>query len=260
MTGPYQLYRDLTPPIEAALRASIDRFGVLVRVVKDQHGNILDGHQRVRIADELGVGYPSKVMEVANEDEAREIARTLNEDRRAMPRKERLQVVKVLREQGHSVRAIAGAVGVGTTTVHRDLTAVPPGTAERVTGLDGKSYPAQKKPAAQRVAQIKALADEGHSVRQIAVAIGVGEERVRALIKTHGVGVPADMIRNSHRLNNARIVTETVSSLEGVALGVSLLGDSLGIDPEHARQLAKSLDRSLRVVSRLARQLRRIAQ
>ncbi len=58
MSAPFQLFDPLPPAVEAALRASIDRFGVLVPVAKDQHGNITDGHHRVRIADELGIEYP----------------------------------------------------------------------------------------------------------------------------------------------------------------------------------------------------------
>ena len=144
--APFQLFRNLAPPIEAALRASIYRFGVLVPVAKDQHGNILDGHQRARLADELGVKYPVNIIEVADDAEALEIARTLNEDRRAMPKGERLEVVKALREDGHSVRAIAGAVGVDPKTVRNDLAGgdvSPPATTR---GLDGKSYPARKQP------------------------------------------------------------------------------------------------------------------
>jgi len=79
--GKYAVYPDLDAKTEAALRASIDRFGVLVPVVKDQHGNILDGHQRARIADSLGIKYPVNIIEVADEDEAREIVHTMNEDR-----------------------------------------------------------------------------------------------------------------------------------------------------------------------------------
>jgi len=142
----YQLYGDLSPAVESALRASIDRFGVLVPVAKDQHGNILDGHQRARIADELGIRYPVNIIEVADEDEGREIARTLNEDRRAMPKAERLPVVKALREEGHSLRAIAGAVGVTKSQVERDLSGVPSGTPAATRGLDGKSYPARREP------------------------------------------------------------------------------------------------------------------
>ena len=73
---------------------------MLVPVVKDQYGSILDGHQRVRLAGEIGVKYPVNIVEVAGEDEAREIARTLNEDRRAMPKDERLPVVAGLRKDG----------------------------------------------------------------------------------------------------------------------------------------------------------------
>lgn len=145
--APFQLFRNLAPPIEAALRASIYRFGVLVPVAKDQHGNILDGHQRARIADELGVKYPVNVIEVADEAEAREIARTLNEDRRPMAKEERLEVVKALREEGHSTTAIAGALGVNQSTVSRDVQAMQSHNLPlAVRGVDGKSYPARKTP------------------------------------------------------------------------------------------------------------------
>lgn len=76
MNAPFQLFDALPAHIEDALRASIERFGVLVPVVKDQHGNVLDGHHRARIADQLGVPYRVDVVQVADEDEAREIART----------------------------------------------------------------------------------------------------------------------------------------------------------------------------------------
>jgi hypothetical protein len=50
-----------------------------------------------------------------------------------------------LREQGHSPRAIAGAVGVSKSQVERDLAGVPDGTPDgRVTGRDGKSYAAKR--------------------------------------------------------------------------------------------------------------------
>jgi len=84
------------------------------------------------------------IIEVTDDAEALEIARTLNEDRRAMPKAERLEVVKALREDGHSVRAIAGAVGVDPKQVQRDLAGVDMSTPVSVTGLDGKSYPARK--------------------------------------------------------------------------------------------------------------------
>ena len=146
MSATYQLFDDLAPAVQAALRDSIDRWGVLVPVAKDQHGNILDGHQRARLADELGIRYPVNIIEVADEDEAREIARTLNEDRRPMPKEQRLPVEVGLREEGHSIRAIAVAVGVDTKQVQRDLAGVDVSTPLATRGRDGKTYPSRREP------------------------------------------------------------------------------------------------------------------
>lgn len=153
--SPFQLFDALPQHIEDALRASIDRFGVLVPVVRDQHGNTIDGHHRARIADELGVKYRIDVMRISGEDEAREIARTLNSDRRHLDEEQRRAVVADLRREGHSERAIAGALGVSKTTVHRDIEHASTGPGgpvqpERVKSLDGKERPATRpapKPA-----------------------------------------------------------------------------------------------------------------
>ena len=185
VSGPYQLFKDLPPAIESALRDSIDRFGVLVPVAKDQHGNVLDGHQRARIADDLGLKYPVNIIEVADEDEAREIARTLNEDRRAMPKAERLPVVQALREEGHSMRAIAGAVGVTKSQVERDLSTVPDGTVpDRVTGLDGKTRPARREPKPEPADALR-LAKEVKTERRQERIVERTEQRAAVLEEDH---------------------------------------------------------------------------
>jgi hypothetical protein len=146
-----QLLPDLEPDVEAALRASIDRFGVIIPIVRDQHGRILDGNHRARIAADLGVGCDEIIVKVADDAEAREYARTLNADRRHLTPDQRREVVGTLREQGHSLRAIAGAVRVSEPTVRRDVEkAIASGDAiapERVTRQGGGTYPA-KRPAA----------------------------------------------------------------------------------------------------------------
>lgn len=53
-------------------------------------------------------------------------------------------MVPVLRGEGHSFRAIGGALGVSKSQAVRDGSGVPGGTPERTLGLDGKSYPAQR--------------------------------------------------------------------------------------------------------------------
>lgn len=145
-----QLFDALAPHIEDALRASIRRFGVLSPVTRDQHGRILDGHHRVRIAAEEGVAIADDVViHVEDDDEAREIARTLNSDRRHLSEEQRRAVAVDLRRAGHSERAIAGALGVSQPTVHRDLqrAEIDSGESispERVTRQGGGSYPARR--------------------------------------------------------------------------------------------------------------------
>ena len=138
------LFAALDAATEAALRESIRRFGVLVPVVRDQHGRTLDGHHRSRIADEEKVPYRVDVVAVADDDEAREIGVTLNADRRQLGADQRREIVASLREAGHSLRAIAGAVGVSAKTVHQDLSGVTQVTPGEVRGQDGKRYPAKR--------------------------------------------------------------------------------------------------------------------
>lgn len=143
--APFQLFDALDPATEAALRASIERFGVLVPIAVDQHGNVLDGHHRKRIAAELGVSWREDVHVVADEDEARSIAATLNTDRRQLDAEQRRKVVADLRQQGHSLRAIGNAVGVSQEQVRQDLATVKDLTVpDRIIGKDGKSRPAKR--------------------------------------------------------------------------------------------------------------------
>lgn len=151
MNAPYQLYPDLEPAVEAALRSSIKRWGVIYPIVTDQAGRIIDGHHRSRIARELGLRPRIETRRVRNEEEARELARTLNEDRRHIPADQRREVVADLREEGHSLRAIGGALGVDKRTVQRDLDRIGAGAPmpDRVRTTDGRTYPASR-PAPER--------------------------------------------------------------------------------------------------------------
>lgn len=145
MIGTYQLFDALPAHIEDALRASIERFGVLVPVTVDQHGAMLDGHHRARIADALSVPYDRLVRHCEDDDERREIAHTLNADRRQLTDEQRRTVSAQLRADGHSLRAIAGALGVSKDTVARDLEIVSPETIpDRVVRQGGGSYPSRR--------------------------------------------------------------------------------------------------------------------
>jgi ParB-like chromosome segregation protein Spo0J len=142
----YQLFDALDPVTEAALRASIVKFGVLVPVVTDQHGNVIDGHHRMRLAEAEQVAYRTEVIEVESPEHATELALTLNADRRQLTRDQRREVVAHLRELGHSFRAIGNALGVSVATAHADASTVQDRTVavpDRIVGLDGRSRPSK---------------------------------------------------------------------------------------------------------------------
>ncbi len=74
----------LTPDELTALRADIAERGVLVPVVVDEAGTIIDGHSRVAIAQELGISYPQEVRAGLTEVEKRIEAVVLNLSRRQL--------------------------------------------------------------------------------------------------------------------------------------------------------------------------------
>jgi phage N-6-adenine-methyltransferase len=141
-TAPYQLFPNLTADEMDALAADIKARGVQVPVEVDEDGHILDGHHRVMIADSLGVDYPKVVRAGWTEPEKLAQVVALNAHRRHLTTVERREVIAKLRAQGASTRSIAKAVGVGKSTVAREVSPVPFGTPDRIAGADGKSYPA----------------------------------------------------------------------------------------------------------------------
>jgi hypothetical protein len=229
----------LTTATEAALRASIARFGVIVPVVVDQYGNVLDGHNRTRIGRALGVEVPSKVQHVADDAEAQEVARTLNEDRRHMPKKEREEVVRALRAEGHSTRAIAATVGVSVACVHKDIksgvhecTAAP----DTVTGLDGKTYQPTRepkgKPGPKRSTPESADAEWlrlrrlGKTQEEAARDAGLKRHDIRRVVAEHGDPLPMIGGMNAYEMLDAQTrQLDVAASLIGQIVEV--------IDPAH---------------------------
>lgn len=53
MSAPFQVMPELTAEEFGALRADIAERGIVVPVVRDQHGRLVDGHHRERIAADL---------------------------------------------------------------------------------------------------------------------------------------------------------------------------------------------------------------
>ncbi len=78
----YQLLGKLKPEEYDALKADIQERGVQVPIEVDSEGNVLDGHNRVEIADAEGVSYEKIVRHFESEEEKREHVIKLNLCRR----------------------------------------------------------------------------------------------------------------------------------------------------------------------------------
>jgi hypothetical protein len=124
-----------------ALAADIKAHGQHSPVVY-QGDTLLDGRNRLEACRRAGV-EPQQV-EFHGED-ATAFILGANLNRRHLTREQRDAVIRGLREQGMSIPTIAKAVGVSVGTAHNAAQAVK---IEKVTGQDGKTYPAAKPPQA----------------------------------------------------------------------------------------------------------------
>jgi ParB-like chromosome segregation protein Spo0J len=116
---PYQLLPPLTDDEYAALREDIEANGIRVPVDVDEAGQVLDGHHRQRIAAEMGIDCPVRVITGLTEDDKRAHAVAVNVHRRALTVSQRRELVQaeLERDPSRSDRAIGRLCGVDGKTV-----------------------------------------------------------------------------------------------------------------------------------------------
>ena len=151
----YQLLPDLGTDEYAALKADIALHGIRVAVVIDADtGLVLDGHHRVRAIEELRKeghkvpDFPRQVVRFQGEEERIGFVLAVNLFRRNLTKAQRAELVARLRAKGWSLRRIAGALGVGKSTVAGDLLQIVQKRTipERVERQGGGTYPARRPP------------------------------------------------------------------------------------------------------------------
>ncbi len=136
----FQVMPPLSAEEYAALRDDIVERGIMVPVVVDQHGRLLDGHHRRRIAVELQIDCPVEVRQVADDEDARTVAFTLNIARRHLTREQKRELIarEVGARPGDSDRAIARRLGCSPSTVaavRRPVSNLDTSPAERARAL-----------------------------------------------------------------------------------------------------------------------------
>jgi hypothetical protein len=115
----YQLLPPLSPEEYAALREDIRAAGVRVPIDVDENGEILDGHHRKQIADELGKECPERIVRDLPEFAKVDYALTVNLTRRHLDKEGRKALVtrSLKRDPRLSDREHARRCGVSHTYV-----------------------------------------------------------------------------------------------------------------------------------------------
>jgi hypothetical protein len=128
----------------------------------------------------------------------------------------------------------------------------PPAPGQHIADPAGRSPEA----AMRRRELIGELAASGMSSHQIGDQLGIGADQVRQVAREHGIAIRADAVLGRTRQpDSRRIVRETVHALEGLAMSVELANPA-GLDPAEATEWAGSMTRSIRALSKFARQMK----
>lgn len=179
-----------------------------------------------------------------------------------------------------SLNMIADQIGCARSYVQRVGDEVAPrGHVEKVTGKDGKSYPASRQTAApaqsgplpdmrdksgkklpestiRNVERAREMAADGYTSRQIAAEIGVkNAANLAQRLKVYGIEVKADKFVKTNHHDPNRIVASIVSEVEESAAAIDLV-DLSGVDPSHVSEWAGRLAKSVRVLSAFVRQMK----
>lgn len=149
--GKYQELRPLSAQELGDLNRSIRETGrVEVPVLKDENGDIIDGHHRAMIADSLGIGYPVEIRSGLTEVEKYRLIVDIHKARRQMTEYD--MVVLGERIEAAIAEDARKRQGHGATAPGRSATTVaerPERTVDevaRITGLgSGRTYERHKQ-------------------------------------------------------------------------------------------------------------------
>lgn len=148
---PFQLMPELPTWEFEALKESIRLHGVIVPIVRDEHGTIIDGHHRDRACKELKIkNVPTITLAGLTGDQKRDHALVLNLVRRKITRKQMRAIIasELRRTPDMSNQWLAEIVGSTDKTVQsvrRELIAaseIP--ILESYRAKDGKRYPSTR--------------------------------------------------------------------------------------------------------------------
>lgn len=287
---------DLFPFIEgAAFREFVEDIranGQREPVVLDSEGRLLDGRNRARACQALGIDV--KETRYSGDDaEAWIIShnvhrRHLTTSQRAMiagrladmRRGERTDIVQN-QTKSTSLAEAAAKLDVSRAIAASAKSVIASGDADLIKKVEAGEITVNKAaeevrskkvapeaaaqpsttdrnwvPAAVRAKQISDLAKLGATSAQIGKEIGLSEQRVREVARAQGVVIPGDVVtRNTRRIDHDRVLDNVTESLAVSAMSLRDI-DPASLDSETAVERLDSLTASINALSKAVKKIK----
>lgn len=156
---------------------------------------------------------------------------------------EKKQSASPIGDVGEKTNAIAAkAMGVGRTSVERVLAVkkadpqifeeIKEGKISAYAGeikVKGKKQSSNRKPRAQRIEELRNLAEKGCHDTQIAKELGISPNHVRFLANKAAIAFPSHKTFGKRRgIDANRVMEETVISAQGIATAIELIDGKFG--------------------------------
>jgi len=152
--GPkYQPMPPLTDDEYAALKEDIRVNGLMYAIQVDENGNIIDGHHRKQICEELGIPARYEQRAGMSEDDKWDMALRLNNNRRHLSNEQKRTLVRseLIRNPNRSDAKIAGLIGVSGMMVNRHRREM---AAEAKQEADEANWPPKYRAAVERMVEL----------------------------------------------------------------------------------------------------------
>jgi hypothetical protein len=153
---------------------------------------------------------------------------------------------------------LAMKVAHGEVSLPKAHAQVAERAAVAVMEREGKSMGLATKRAsgAERVEEMRVLAQGGHNAEQIAVLQGIGVEHARRLMNEAGIVIA--MAKRGRAIDPNKIVRESVAALSGIAQGLTM-AHGIDIDAAEANELLADLRSAMKALRMLDTTLKEIA-
>jgi transposase len=250
------------PPLDeealAALKETIKRFGVLVPVLRNaETGALIDGHNRVAIAKELGLTYREQHITVPDDASDDEIARVVNGARRQLTPDQRRMMIPHLLELDMSERAIAAAQGVSRAQVRRDIKTITEGPGGPPGNL--RHHPKERYSDELRARTVERIRD-GERQSDVAKDLHIPDSTVNLWWTTAQRREIPKLPPNVRTLkvDPGKALPEMGYMLDGMVSSLPYIDtDAAKIDS--LREVIESLNQSLNTLHRFLREISRVA-